>query len=112
MTNVFHIKKRIQIENMVSCNFPKLLQLSHRALDYGNLYRLPSLVDRKRLVADTKRGSERSRLLSQHQSRQTQRSPTSECAMDDMIQAVNPKKLITNIAPNTCSTVTKRKMYQ
>lgn len=113
MTNVFHVKKRIQIENMVSCNFPKLLQLSHRALDYGNLYSLPSLVDRKKLGDDTKRSTDRSRLLSQHKSRPTSQSPGSECAVDDIIQAVNPKKqLITNIAPNTCSTVAKWMMYK
>jgi len=33
---------------MVSCNFPRLLELSHRALDYGTLYSLPSIVERKK----------------------------------------------------------------
>ena len=86
-------------------------KLSHRVLDYGNVQYLPSILERKRLVDEQKKYSDRSRIVSR--GRPDTHSPVSECAVDDLIQVVSPKKqLITNIAPNTWSTQTKFKYYK
>lgn len=52
LSNKLPIRKRLQIENMLSYNFPKLLQLSQRALDYANVVPLPALADRQKEEQD------------------------------------------------------------